>query len=192
MYRQSWTLKKVIYYISYRILFKHLPGDLPVFGILFQFFRRIICRPLFKEAAQIISIGQGVDFDNGCNVVLKEYANIGSYCSLGGNHGMITIGKHVMMGAHCTIISQNHKYIEPEGYRGFDGKDIVIREYAWIGDKVIILPGVTIGKHAIIGAGTVVPKDIPDYAIAVGNPAVVKKFRNEKVVKEDLCQKQKS
>ena len=83
-----------------------------------------------------------------------------------------------MMGWHCTIITQNHLYLE-EGFDGCKGEDIIIDDFVWIGDHVIILPGVRIGKHAIIGAGAVVTKDIPDYAIAVGNPAVVKKFRKK-------------
>ena len=57
------------------------------------------------------------------------------------------------------------------------GKDVLIDDHAWLGDRVIVLPGVRIGRHAIIGAGAVVSKDVPDYAIAVGNPAVVKKYR---------------
>ena len=52
-----------------------------------------------------------------------------------------------------------------------DGDDV------WIGTRVIILPGVTIGKGVIIGAGAIVTKDIPEYAIAVGNPARVIKYR---------------
>jgi maltose O-acetyltransferase len=136
----------------------------------------LVCRPLFKESAKIIGIGKGVEFDNGCNIVMRDHANIGSYSNLGGPHATITIGRHVMMGTHCNIICQNHKYLE-EGFDGFEGKDVLIDDFAWIGDRVIILPGVRIGKHAIIGAGAVVPKDIPDYAIAVGNPAVVKKYR---------------
>ncbi len=80
------------------------------------------------------------------------------------------------MGQRCVIILQNHKYLE-EGFDGFVGKDVFIDDYAWIGHNVIILPGVHIGKHAIIGAGAVVTKNVPDYAIAVGNPATVKRIR---------------
>jgi acetyltransferase-like isoleucine patch superfamily enzyme len=78
-----------------------------------------------------------------------------------------------MMGQHFTIIAQNHKYLE-EGYDGFESKDVVIDDYAWIGDRAIILAGVRISKYDIIGAGAVVPRNIPDYAVVVGNPAVVK------------------
>lgn len=103
---------------------------------------------------------------------------MGPYALIDGNHGTVTIGRHVMMGTDCIIIVQNHKYLE-EGFDGFEGKDVLIDDYAWIGNRVIILPGVRVGKHAIIGASAVVSKNIPDYAIAVGNPAVVKKCRKE-------------
>ena len=56
-------------------------------------------------------------------------------------------------------------------------KPVIIEDDVWIGTKTILLPGVHIGKGAIIGAGSVVTKNIPPYTIAVGNPAVVKKSR---------------
>jgi len=179
-YKQNWTLKKIICFAIYKLIAKHLPRkrDFLFFGELSDRFRRVVCRPLFSGAERVVSIGRGVDFDNGCNIIMKDHANIGDYAVLGGPHALITIGRHVMMGSHCMIIAQNHKYLE-EGFDGFEGKDVLIDDYAWIGNRVIILPGVRIGKYAIIGAGAVVPKDVPDYAVAVGNPAVVKKYRKQ-------------
>ena len=55
-------------------------------------------------------------------------------------------------------------------------KRIVVKPYAWIGSHSIILPGVTIGENAVIGAGSVVTKDVPDNAIAVGNQEKIIKF----------------
>jgi maltose O-acetyltransferase len=177
-YRQSWTLKKIVCFAIYKLIAKHLPRDIPLLGEWFYSFRSSVCRPLFRESAGVVRVGRGADFDNGCNIIMKDRAHIGEYAVLGGPHALITIGAHVMMGSYCMIISQNHKYLG-EGFDGFEGKDVLIDDYAWIGNRVIILPGVRIGKHAIIGAGAVVSKDIPDYAIAVGNPAVVKKYRKE-------------
>ena len=178
MYKQRWTGKKILYYVVYRMVAKHLPRDIPLFGEWFHKFRSFLCRPLFKEAGKVVGVGRGADFDNGCNIIMKDYAHIGEYAVLAGPHATITIGRHVMMGSYCMIIAQNHKYLE-EGFDGFEGKDVLIDDYAWIGNRVIILPGVRIGKYAIIGAGAVVTKNIPDYAIAVGNPAVVKKYRKD-------------
>lgn len=57
-------------------------------------------------------------------------------------------------------------------------KNVIIDDGCWIGEKVCILPGVRIGKKSIIGAGAIVTKSIPDYSIAVGNPARVIKYYN--------------
>lgn len=178
MHVQRWTFKKIFCYLIYRLVAKHIPRDIPLMGNLGHLLRRVVCRPLFLESAEIVGVGQGVDFDNGCFIRMKECANIGDHASLGGNHGTITIGRHVMMGKQCIILCQNHKYLT-EGYDGYEGKDVLIDDYAWLGHRVIVLPGVRIGRHAIIGAGSVVAKSIPDYSIAAGNPAVVKKFRQD-------------
>ncbi|WP_261845223.1 acyltransferase [Aliamphritea ceti] len=82
------------------------------------------------------------------------------------------------MGYECYIITQNHKYLE-EGYDGYEQKDVLIDDYSWIGHRVTILPGITIGKHAIVAAGAVVTKDVPDYGIVGGNPAKFIKSRRD-------------
>ena len=178
MLKQNWTPLKITCYLLYSFLGKYLPehGTLGSLGIFGNWFRKVLCRPLFKESARNISVGKGADFGNGRNLIMKEHANIGPYALIGNSRGMVTIGRHVMMGHQCIVISQNHKYLA-EGYDGFEGKDVFIDDYAWLGHRVTVLPGVHIGKHAIIGAAAVVTKDIPDYAIAVGNPAKVVKYR---------------
>lgn len=178
MHKQQWNMRKIVCYSLYRLVAKHVPRDVPLVGNWFHLLRGILCRPLFLESAKVIGVGQGADFDNGCFVRMKECANIGDYSLLSGNHGTITVGRHVMMGKHCVILSQNHRYLE-EGYDGYEGQDVLIDDYAWLGHRVIVLPGVTIGKHAIVGAGAVVSKSVPCYAIAAGNPAVVKKYRKK-------------
>ena len=64
--------------------------------------------------------------------------------------------------------------------QGFsDSKPVRIGDDVWIGMRVTILPGVTVGSHCIIGAGAVVTKDVPDYAIVGGNPARILRTRNK-------------
>lgn len=176
--RQTWTAKKVACYLVYRLFAKHIPDDLDFVGRCGRALRRRVCRPLFRESEAVFSVGQGADFGNGANVILRDCANLGPYAFLSGDHATVTIGRHVMMGSQCIIICQNHRYLE-EGYAGCEGKDVVIDDYAWIGHRVTILPGVRIGRHAIIGAGAVVSKSIPDYGIAVGNPARTIKLRKQ-------------
>ena len=82
--------------------------------------------------------------------------------------GTITIEDGVMLGPEVGLFTVNH---EPKNIRVIMTKEIVIKKNAWIGARVNILPGVTIGENAIIGTGSIVTKDVPANSIAVGNPA---------------------
>ncbi len=87
--------------------------------------------------------------------------------------GTVTIEDGVMIAPEVGLFTVNH---EPKNIRIIMTKEILIKKNAWIGARVNILPGVTIGENAIIGTASVVTKDIPDNAVAVGNPARVIKF----------------
>lgn len=84
--------------------------------------------------------------------------------------GTITIEDGVMLGPEVGLFTVNH---EPRNIRTIMTKEIHIKKNAWIGARVSILPGVTIGEKAIVGTGSIVTKDIPDNCVAVGNPARV-------------------
>lgn len=86
--------------------------------------------------------------------------------------GTITIDDGVMMGPEVGFFTVNH---EPKNIRTILTKEIHIKRNAWIGARVSLLPGVTIGENAIVGTGAVVTKDIPDNAVAVGVSARVVK-----------------
>jgi maltose O-acetyltransferase len=97
------------------------------------------------------------------------------------------LGKNVMMGPEVVFIAQNHNAEDPDrplqeqGWITYD--PVVVGDNTWIGTRVIVLPGRKIGKCVIVGAGAVVTKDIPDYAIVGGNPARIIRFR--KSVQQD-------
>ena len=94
----------------------------------------------------------------------------------------IHIGNSTIIGAYCYIISANHKFERrdvPIRDQGYGGSPIVIEEDVWIGTHVVVLPGVTIGKGAIIAAGSIVNKSVPPYAIWGGVPARAIKQRPE-------------
>ena len=111
--------------------------------------------------------------------------------------GHIYVGDKVMFGPNVTITTANHP-IDPElRGRGLQyNKDVYIGENAWICAGVIILPGVKIGKNTVIGAGSIVTKDIPDNVVAVGNPCRILRevsehdreyfYKNERVDWENL------
>ena len=96
-------------------------------------------------------------------------------------HGKVAIGNNFHSGIDCMIITDIHNYNEGRAIpydNTIISKDIAIKDNVWLGNKVMILPGVTIEEGAIIQAGSVVVKDIPKYAIAGGHPAKVFKFRD--------------
>lgn len=98
--------------------------------------------------------------------------------------GGVYIDKYFHTGRGLTILTSNHDYRSTDSvpYGVTDiFKPVKIEGYVWSGIDVTILPGVTIGEGAILGAGTVISKDVPAGAIVVGNPATIVKYRDMEV-----------
>lgn len=139
-----------------------------------------IAKKIRTALASLISphIGRHVNIEKGayvlCDTVVGDYSGIGINCEV--CPGLV-IGKNVMMGPECIFYSTKHKFNPKtrhfEGYT--DIEPVIIEDDVWLGRRVIVTGGVRIGRGAIIGAGSVVTKDIPPYTMAAGNPAVVKK-----------------
>lgn len=87
--------------------------------------------------------------------------------------GQITIGKNVFFGSDCMVLTTIHDYNQRgiARKRTYIYKPVTLKDGCWIASGVIIMPGVTIGKHAVIGAGSVVTHDVPDNEVWFGNPA---------------------
>jgi acetyltransferase-like isoleucine patch superfamily enzyme len=111
---------------------------------------------------------------------------IGSYCAIGGRLIVRSVN-HDMRFLNLQGFAQ-HKFLQAQvPVTGVDKGDVQIGHGVWMGDSVIVLPGAKIGNGAVIGAGAVVTKPIPDYAIAVGNPAKVVKYRYSEEIREALA-----
>ena len=115
----------------------------------------------------------------------SSFINTGTLILAGGTGttGTIRIGNDVLIGPHVILVSGSHRYDlldRPIRQQGEIYKPIIIEDDVWIGAHVVIMPGVTVGKGSVIGAGAVVSNDIPAYSIAVGVPARVIKSRLEK------------
>lgn len=108
---------------------------------------------------------------------------IGKNCVLQGisicSYKLVDIGDRVIFGPNVVIMDCSGHAIEQRGnsdeWERLKISPVYIGDDAWLGYGVIVLPGVSIGKRAVIGAGSVVSKDIPDDCVAVGNPCVVKR-----------------
>ena len=122
---------------------------------------------------------------NNCTILSPFMTDYGCYCSIGHdtfiNHnaylmdgGGITIGHHCFIGPNCGMYTAIHPILAEERNQGLEkALPIVIGDNCWIGADVTILPGVTVGSNTIIGAKSVVTKDIPDHVLALGNPCRV-------------------
>lgn len=107
----------------------------------------------------------------GTNITLGEGVYLNMNCSFI-DDGKITIGNRVMFGANVVIATVGHP-IRPDMRMYMYTDPVVIEDNCWIGANVTICPGVTIGENSVIGAGSVVTKDIPANSVAVGNPCRV-------------------
>lgn len=108
------------------------------------------------------------------DVLIDEQTNFGVFSFIAG-YGGVEIGKYTAIGSHVVIMTYSHIFedLSPIRYQDLKLERVRICEGAWLGTHVVVMPGVTIGKGAVIGAGAVVTKDIPEYSIAVGVPAKV-------------------
>lgn len=172
------SLKKVIFRIGYMCVF-FLPVThckfFPWGGILRRFF-----------AKGFISCGNNVNIERGARFSSK--VSLGDYSGIGVNatiNGHVIIGKFVMTGPDLLIIHRNHSCSRidiPMIFQGYtDEKTVIIEDDVWIGARVTILPGVKIGQGAVVGAGSVVTKDVEPYAIVAGNPATFIRSRKPEI-----------
>lgn len=176
---RNYGFKTIFFYALYYVIAIHLPyGERwgPV-GMWSHYFRRFVCRRLFRKTGKIFGIGKHVDFDFGGHLItMGERANLGNHTWIRGN-GQLIMGEDIMMGEFVIIYTQDHK-IAGFGFDGMITGDVTIGCNVWIGGRVTILKGVAIGDNVVIGAGAVVTRDIPDNALAAGNPARVIRMRD--------------
>lgn len=120
-----------------------------------------------------VTIEPPIQIDYGCQVKIANGVFIGNNFSAT-TYGGLEINEGAMIATGCTIATVNHDYHDLNVVRG---KMVVIKKGAWICSRVTIVPGVTIGEGAVVAAGSVVTKDVPDHAVVAGNPAKIIKIR---------------
>lgn len=144
-----------------------------------------------------VQIGHGVLISDWCligvcnrdkkirnsRLIVGDGTFIGEFNNIRATGGEIIIGKYCNISQHCSLIASNHLtkkgiYISNQPWDE-ERTGIVIGDDVWIGANSVVLPGVKVGSGAVIGAGAVVTKDVPENTICVGNPARVIKYRDE-------------
>ncbi|MDY0068101.1 MAG: acyltransferase [Steroidobacteraceae bacterium] len=137
--------------------------------------RRLVYRRYLQR------LGANTVFQSGLRIASPERVSIGANCNFaqgvfitGG--GGVRIGDWVGFGPDAKVWSVNHRFEDPDRpwlLQGWEAKPVIIEDDVWLGASVFVMPGVTIGKGAIISAAAVVNKSIPPYAIVSGNPGRV-------------------
>ncbi|MDR3260116.1 MAG: glycosyltransferase [Fusobacteriaceae bacterium] len=112
---------------------------------------------------------------------IGDHTYIGEFNNIRAGGGKIIIGTNCLISQHITIVASNHGIDKNlpicKQQWCINNNNVIIKDDVWIGANSVILPGVTINEGAVIGAGSIVTKDVPSYAIVAGNPAKILKYR---------------
>jgi len=170
------------YLLIYYGFAQYLPKSTKPFGKLFVHIRRVLFSRIFSSCGKKLVVENNVYIGNGKNIIVGNEVGLGSnFKSL---NRILKIGNYLMMGEDVLFLGGGHKFDRldiPMAHQSDEPKTpLVIKDDVWIGARVIVLPACQrIGKGVIIGAGSVVTKDIQDYAVVGGNPARVIRYRNK-------------
>ena len=172
-------MKLICLFFYYGVL-QFLPATDNTYRI-FSFIRIIrsaVGKYVFDDCGKNVNIEKNANFGMGIGIKIGNNSGLGINCRV---RGPLTIGNDVMMGPDVVIMTNSHNFDRIDIPMNAQGsaipKKVIIGNDVWIGTRVIILPGVTIGNGAIIGAGAVVTKDVPDMAIVGGCPAKIIRYR---------------
>jgi acetyltransferase-like isoleucine patch superfamily enzyme len=149
---------------------------------MFSYFRTKFWGIFVKKIGKNVDIMGGVIIMSPQRLMVGHDVLINAYSIIGAQKG-ISIGNYVMLGYHVNLASTNHSYTNPKlpiKCQGEYGAPITIEDDVWIGANASILPGITIGKGAIVGANSVVTKSVNPYSIVGGVPAKHIKYRFSK------------
>lgn len=145
--------------------------------------RRSILKELLGSIGENVAIDTPFYCDYGKNIHIGNNVIINMNCTFVDNKE-ITIGDYVLIASNVQIYTSSHPVLpqerlifentkEPESFFKTFALPVAIQDNVWVGGGCIILPGVTIGKNSVIGAGSVVTRSIPENSVAVGNPCRV-------------------
>ncbi|PIV10994.1 acyltransferase [Candidatus Roizmanbacteria bacterium CG_4_10_14_0_2_um_filter_36_35] len=152
-------------FLESEVYWLHLIGCVPC-----HCFRRFFYRLAGIKIGKGSVIHTKARFYDPRNIIIDEDTIVGEGVVLDGREKLV-IGSHVDIASEVMIYNSQHD-IEDENFSAVD-KPVVIEDYVFVGPRSIILPGVKIGKGAVVGAGAVVTKDVPPFAIVGGVPAKI-------------------
>ena len=145
--------------------------------------RRLACRLLMKRFDASSAIHRNVDLRSPYRIIVGAHTNINKRCVLDGRGGL-KIGDNVDIAQETNIWTEQHDYNSPT-YKSVC-KEVIIEDYVWLASRVTVLPGVHIGRGAVVASGAVVTKDVPPLAIVAGIPAKIIGYRKEEALQYHL------
>lgn len=144
--------------------------------------RRVCCAIFMKHFNWSSAVYRNVDIRTPYRITIGSHSIINKRCVLDGRGG-IEIGNNVDIAQDVQIWTEQHDYNDPFTYTTVR-KPVKIDEYVWVASRATILPGITVGRGAVVATGAIVTKDVPPYAVVAGVPAKIIGYR-----RKDLCYK---
>jgi maltose O-acetyltransferase len=160
---------KLAVYFLYVAVVRFTPEDYRPYALFWPWLRSTMVRYFAQQCGKRPRVKSNADIS--MKVSIGDFSELGTRCMIQSN---VKIGSYVIMGPDVKIYSRNHIFSSlemPIALQGKERKETRIGDDVWIGANVIVLPGVDIGDHCVIGAGAVVTKSMPAYAIIGGVPA---------------------
>lgn len=148
--------------------------------IPFHFIRLFFISRKVNTLGKKCSFLMGVEFRNSKNIHIGNNCIFNKNVLLDGRGGKLIIGNNVDIAQETNIWTLQHN-VNDNNHLSV-GKDVIIEDYVWIASRVTVLPGVKIGRGAVIAANSVVTKDIESMTVVAGNPAKVISNRNNKLL----------
>lgn len=158
----KYVLASFYYNYVFRIIIMNVP---------FHWFRLLFVKKSLKHLGTNTNFLMGVEIRLGKNISIGDNCAVNARVLLDGRGGQLKIGNNVDIAQETNIWTLEHDV--HCDYHKDKGADVVIEDYVWIASRCTILPGVTIGKGAVVASNSVVTKDVPEMAIVAGIPAKV-------------------
>lgn len=173
-------IRQAFFLVLYYAFLRNLPDgyDHPAF----QWCNRLrtwACRRLFESCGPGVDVHRRAAFGLGKRIKVGAHANLGVNVYINGRGG-VTIGENVLMGPDVIIYTGTHTLGDsetPVQRQQMRYAPVTIGDDVWLGARVVVLPGVTIGRGCVVGANSVVTRRLPPYAVAFGVPAQVLRKR---------------
>lgn len=166
-------MKRVLCLLAYYGFAKHLPDSGFPGGEFSTRLRAFLCRQFIASAGKGIHVRSGAFLADGRHLYMADRSSIGPGCRIYGAR----LGYGVVIGPHCVFFKENRgadDLSKPVGHHGTTPIKLpVVEDWAWVGERALVLQGRRIGRGAIVGAGAVVTRDVAPFTIVGGNPARV-------------------